>query len=45
MRDGTIVEQGTHQELMEKDSEYASLIQILSKDDNLREDSLKGNSP
>ncbi|KAG8201881.1 hypothetical protein JTE90_027360 [Oedothorax gibbosus] len=41
MRDGTIVEQGTHEELMVKDAEYANLIQMLSKDDNLREDSLK----
>lgn len=38
MRDGTIVEQGTHQELMANDSEYASLIQMLSKDENLRSD-------
>ncbi|KAF8763919.1 Multidrug resistance-associated protein 5 like [Argiope bruennichi] len=38
MRDGTIVEQGTHQELMANDSEYASLIQMLSKDDNFRND-------
>ncbi|GFY57332.1 multidrug resistance-associated protein 5 [Trichonephila inaurata madagascariensis] len=38
MRDGTIMEQGTHQELMASDSGYASLIQMLSKDDNLRMD-------
>ncbi|GFY68674.1 multidrug resistance-associated protein 5 [Trichonephila inaurata madagascariensis] len=38
MRDCTIMEQGTHQELMASDSGYASLIQMLSKDDNLRMD-------
>ncbi|XP_015928465.1 ATP-binding cassette sub-family C member 12 [Parasteatoda tepidariorum] len=38
MRDGTIMEQGTHTELMAKDSEYASLIQMLSKDDEYRID-------
>ncbi|GIY19081.1 multidrug resistance-associated protein 5 [Caerostris extrusa] len=38
MRDGSVVEQGTHEELMANDSEYASFVQMMSKDDNLREE-------
>ncbi|KFM61594.1 Multidrug resistance-associated protein 5, partial [Stegodyphus mimosarum] len=38
MRDGTIVEQGTHDELMKKDSEYASLIRLLPSNENLKQD-------
>lgn len=34
MRDGKIIEQGTHEDLMMKESEYSALIQALSKDDD-----------
>lgn len=45
MRDGTVMEQGTHEDLMaNENSEYASLVQMLSKDDNLHDDSLDGNN-
>ncbi|XP_054724956.1 ATP-binding cassette sub-family C member 5-like [Uloborus diversus] len=38
MKDGTIVDQGTHTDLINKDSEYAAFIQLHVKDNGSKED-------